>query len=491
MVNVYQTMAKLKNIVKQLADKDFKEIYDSLMESNAEKSAYLLKSLRERQLSDSKIMVELDVNANAFYTLRSRLNQKIEEHLLQQMESPRTDILRKVANLNEMLFTKKRTISIATLKKLEKELLDYDLANELTVVYKSLKKLHVNSPDYFTYSQLYNRHVAYMLAVDKAEDLLADYFKKYGSYFLTADSTEKLGLSMLLKQMQNVAKLYESHRLYIYQSLMLIYHRLFVETDDNFHQEGESIEDIFAHAQKIFETYSLDPLYFHLNLVFEFLRLEYYNHYKVYRQAEKYFEEVNDAAATLLVNYPTLTFSVQFFISKVQRNLRLGTEKELYSENERIFSDIEPDAQDIPKHLICVIYKALGCYYVEKYEEAAKLINGLINDVSLKKYPFAQMEVKALLALQYCLLKDFELFNQHSNSVQRQIRMFGKDECENVLLFLKILKIATSEAKKEKEKKIASLIPKFKDIKVNYFSPTSLINMDDQFIKKLTAIEVD
>lgn len=491
MVNVYQTMAKLKNIVKQLAEKDFKEIYDSLMESNAEKSAYLLKSLRERQLSDSKIMVELDVNANAFYTLRSRLNQKIEEHLLQQMESPRTDILRKVANLNEMLFTKKRTISIATLKKLEKELLDYDLANELTVVYKSLKKLHVNSPDYFTYSQLYNRHVAYMLAVDKAEDLLADYFKKYGSYFLTADSTEKLGLSMLLKQMQNVAKLYESHRLYIYQSLMLIYHRLFVETDDNFHQEGESIEDIFAHAQKIFETYSLDPLYFHLNLVFEFLRLEYYNHYKVYRQAEKYFEEVNDAAATLLVNYPTLTFSVQFFISKVQRNLRLGTEKELYSENERIFSDIEPDAQDIPKHLICVIYKALGCYYVEKYEEAAKLINGLINDVSLKKYPFAQMEVKALLALQYCLLKDFELFNQHSNSVQRQIRMFGKDECENVLLFLKILKIATSEAKKEKEKKIASLIPKFKDIKVNYFSPTSLINMDDQFIKKLTAIEVD
>ena len=491
MVNVYQTMAKLKNIVKQLAEKDFKEIYDSLMESNAEKSAYLLKSLRERQLSDSKIMVELDVNANAFYTLRSRLNQKIEEHLLQQMESPRTDILRKVANLNEMLFTKKRTISIATLKKLEKELLDYDLANELTVVYKSLKKLHVNSPDYFTYSQLYNRHVAYMLAVDKAEDLLADYFKKYGSYFLTADSTEKLGLSMLLKQMQNVAKLYESHRLYIYQSLMLIYHRLFVETDDNFHQEGESIEDIFAHAQKIFETYSLDPLYFHLNLVFEFLRLEYYNHYKVYRQAEKYFEEVNDAAATLLVNYPTLTFSVQFFISKVQRNLRLGTEKELYSENERIFSDIEPDAQDIPKHLICVIYKALGCYYVEKYEEAAKLINGLINDVSLKKYPFAQMEVKALLALQYCMLKDFELFNQHSNSVQRQIRMFGKDECENVLLFLKILKIATSEAKKEKEKKIASLIPKFKDIKVNYFSPTSLINMDDQFIKKLTAIEVD
>lgn len=482
-------MAKLKNIIKQLSEKDFKSIYDSLIESNAEKSAYLLKALRERSLSDTKIMVELEVNANAYYTLRSRLNQKIEEHLIQQMESPRTDILRKVANLNEVLFTKKRTISIATLKKLEKDLLDYDLANELTVVYKSLKKIHINSPDHFHYSQLYNRHVAYMLAVDKAEDLLAEYFKKYGSFLLSGDATEKLGLSLLVKEMQNVARLYESHRLYVYQSCMLVYHRLFVERDDNLQQEGESIEDIFAHVQKVFDTYNLDPLYYHLNLVFEFLKLEYYNHYKVYRQAEKFYEEVNDAAGNLLVNYPIYTFSAQFLISKLERHLRLGTEKELYTENESMFMDYEADLLDIPKHLIYVVYKALSAYYIGKYEETAKLINGLLNELSLKKYPFALMEVKTLLALQYCLLKDFELFNQLSNSIQRQIRLFGKDECENVMLFLKILKVATSESKKDKAKKIHALIPKFKSLTVNYFAPTTLIKMDDQFVEALVAIE--
>lgn len=482
-------MAKLKNIIKQLSEPDFKAIHDSLIESNAEKSAYLLRALRERQLSDSKIMVELDVNANAYYTLRSRLNQKIEEHLLQQMESPRTDILRKVANLSEVLFTKKRTISIATLKKLEKELLDYDLANELTVVYKSLKKLHINSPDYFNYSQLYNRHVAYMLAVDKAEDLLADYFKKYGSYLLTGDEIEKMGLTLLMKEMQNVARLYESHRLYVYQSCMLIYHRLYVEQDEMLKEEGESIEDIFAHVQKIFDTYNLDPIYYHLNLVFEFLKLEYYNHYKVYRQAEKYFEEVNDAAANLLVNYPFYTFSAQFLISKLDRHLRLGTEKELYSENESLFIDFEADQLDVPRHMIYIIYRALSSYYIGKFDEAAKMINGLLNDISLKKFPFAQMEVKALLALQYCMLRDFELFNQLTNSIQRQIRLFGKDECENVLLFIKILKIAVSEAKKDKPKKIAALIPKFKAASVSYFAPTNLIKMDDQFIENLTAIE--
>ncbi len=484
-----ESMAKLKNIVKQLSDSDYKSIYDSLIESNAEKSAHLLKALRERQLSDSKIMVELEVNANAYYTLRSRLNQKIEEHLLEQMESPRTDILRKVANLNEVLFTKKRTITIATLKKLEKELIDYDLANELTIVYKSLKKIHIHTPEHFQYSQLYNRHVAYMLAVDKAEDLLVEYFRKYGNYYLSNDETEKLGLTLLMKEMQNVARIYESHRLYVYQSCMLVFHRLFVEPDDNLQSDSESIEDIFAHVQKVFDTYNLDPLYYHLNLIFEYLKLEYYNHYKVYRQVEKYFEEVNDAATNLLVNYPFYTFAARFLITKLERHLRLGTEKEIYVENDSLFEDIESDIQDVPKHAIFITYRALGCYYVGKYEEAAKLINNLLNEVSLKKYPFVQMEVKAILALQYCMLRDFELFNQLTSSIQRQIRLFGKDECENVLVFLKILKIATSEAKKEKAKKISSVIPKFKAIEVSYFAPTCFIRMDEQFIENLTAIE--
>lgn len=481
-------MAKLKNIIKQLSEKDFKAIHDSLIESNAEKSAYLLKSLRERQLSDNKIMSELEVNANAYYTLRSRLNLKIEEYLMGQLESPRTDVLRKVANITEVLFTKKKAISVATLKKLEKELLDYDLANELTIIYKSLKKLNINSPDYFQYSQLYNRHVAYMLAVDKAEDLLADYFKKYGDYMLNGGEVEKLGLGLLMKEMQNVAKLYESHRLYVYQSCMYIFHRLFVEVDDNMNQEGESIEDIFDKVQKIFESYHLDSIYYHINLVFEFLKLEYYNHYKVYRQAEKYYEEVNDACANLMVNYSTYTFPAQFLLSKLDRHLRTNTEAELYAENESIFIDYEIDTLDVPKHIVYTVYRALSSYYVGKFDEAARLINGLLNDVSLKKYPYAQLEIKSLLALQYTLMRDVELFNQLSNSIQRQIRLFGKDSCENIQLFLKILKISTSEAKKEKAKKITAVIPRLNSLNVSYFAPTKLVKLDDRFVNLLTEI---
>lgn len=481
-------MAKLKNIIKQLSLEDYQAIYNSLMTSNAEKSAYLLKFMREKQLSDNKIMEELDVNTNAYYTLRSRLNQKIEEYLLQQMESPRTDLLKKVANINEIIFTKKRAIAVATLKKLEKELLDYDLSNELTVIYKTLKKLHINTPEHFNYSQLYNRHVAYMLAVDKAEDLLAEYFKKYGLFTLSGSDVEKLELTLLNREMENVCRLYQSHRLYVYQHCMSIFHRLFVEDAESSNDDQEPIEDILINVEKIFTQYHLDSIYYHLRLVFEFLKLEYYTHYKVYKKAEKYFDEVNDAVSTLLTNYSLYTYPSQFLFTKVNRHIRMDNELQMYEENDGLFQDFEIDTNDLPKYISYVVYRALSCFYAGKYEEAARWINNLLNDLSLKKYPQAQLEIKLLLALQYCLINDYELFSQLLNSIQRQIRILGKENCERMLLFTKILKTSLYDSKNGKAAKIKSLVDKLNRLKEDTsFSISKFIKMDENFINKLSA----
>ena len=480
-------MAKLKNIIRQLSDSDYISIHESLMENSAEKSAHLLKAMRERSLSDNKIMDELGVNTNAYYTLRSRLNQKIEEYLLQQMENPRTDLIKKVANINEVIFTKKKAIAVATLKKIEKELLDYDLPSELTVVYKTLRKLHINTPDHFTYSQLYNKHVAYMLAVDKAEDLLAEYFKKYGNYTLTGDETDKLELSLLSKEMNNVCGLYKSHRLYVYLSCLNIFHRLFVEKEEDMVDDDvEPIEDILNNIQKIFNLYHLDSIYYHLQIVFDFLKLEYYNHYKVYRKAENFFEEVNESASSLLSNYSLFTYPSQFLITKIERHMRINNMEQMYEENEGLFHDFECDKNDVPKFITYVVYRSLSCYYVNRYDEAARWLNNLLNEVSFKKYPYAQLEIKAILALQYCLLNDFDLFNQLINSIQRQMRLLGKDNCEHILTLTKILKISISDTKKNKEGKIKGLVDKMEKSQRGYFAPTMLIKYDDDFIKKLS-----
>lgn len=477
-------MSKLKNIIKQLSPKDFTSIYDSLIEGNAEKSGYLLKFLREKQLSDAKIMEELDVNSNAYYTLRSRLNQKIEEYLLQQMESPRTTLIKKVATINEILFTKKKAIATATLRKLEKELLDYDLSNELTIVYKTLKKLNIHTSDHFNYSQLYNRHVAYMLALDKAEDLLAEYFKKYGNFFLTNDDTEKLGLVLLKKEVENVANLYQSHRLYVYQNCIHIFHRLYVEPDKTTEEE-EPIEEIFEKLQQTFDTYYLDSIYYHLKLVFEFLKLEYYTNFNVYRKADKYLEEVNEQASTLITNYNLYTFTPKFLLTKLDHHIRTSTENGLYEENKALFEDFEIDKNNNPLYVIYVSYRALSCYYSDKYDEAAKWINHMLNDLSLKKTPYAQLEVKIFLALQYCLMDDDDLFNQLINSIQRQIRLLGKENCQHILVFTKILKTSLNDSKKSKSMKIQGYINKLKKVSPPHFSPLKYIKLDEDFITRL------
>jgi hypothetical protein len=477
-------MAKLKNIIKQLSAEDYDSIYNSLMESNAEKSAFLLKYMREKQLSDSKIMEELDVNTNAYYTLRSRLNQKIEEYLLKQMESPRTELLKKVANINEIIFTKKQAIAIATLKKLERELLEYDLSNELTVVYKNLKKLHLNSSDYFTYSQLYNRHIAYMLAVDKAEDMLADYFKKFGIYALSGEESDKFNLTLLNNEMTNVASMYQSHRLRIYQSCMSLFHRLFVE-EDKTTDSLEPIEDVLEYVSGIFKMYETDSIYYHLKLVFEYLKLEYYNHYKVYKKAEKFFDDVNDGSAMLLSNYNLFTYSAQFLSTKLERAFRMNVQAQLYEENEAMFDNFEYDEDNIALYVNYVSYRALCCYYVDKYSEASKWLNDLLNDLSLKRFPYATIEIKSILALQYCLMGEMDLFNQLVNSIQRQIRILGKEDCRHIVSFLKIMKIATSDAKREKEEKIRAVGERMSDEDRKLFSPTKYIYIDEKLIKLL------
>ncbi|AZQ62893.1 hypothetical protein EI427_11795 [Flammeovirga pectinis] len=482
-------MARLKHIIKQLSEKDYEAIKISLIESNADKSAYLLSSMREKRMSDQQVMTELDVNTNAYYTLRSRLNQKIEEYLLQQMESPRADLLKKVANIHEMVFTKKRAISIVTLKKLEKELLDYDLSNELTVVYKALKRLHINSPDYFVYSQLYNKHVAYMLAVDKIEDILADYFKKFGVYAFTGDETDKLGLDLLHDEINRTTKLYESHRPFVYQSCMNVFHRLFIEDEtkialNNEDDNEEPIEDIFLKIDQIFDQYQMDSIYFHLHNVFEFLKLEYYTHYGVFRKASKYYDAVNEEVVPLLMHSNLYTFPTQFLQTKLQRALQTDTQGELFESNKETFDDFEPDIDDIPNYVSYIVYRAISAYYAGEFDEAARFLNNLLNEVSLKKFPHAFLEVKCLLALQYVCLRDYELFNQLSNSIQRQIRLMGKESCPSITLFLKMLKTGMSEAKRDKMTKVSNIITKYAQIKSPYiFAPTRSIRMDDRFIR--------
>ena len=266
----------------------------------------------------------------------------------------------------------------------------------------------------------------------------------------------------------------------MYFSLVNIYHRLFVDTKENDNVDEEPIEDILLNVEKIFEDYNRDSIYFNLNIVFEFLKLEYYNFYKVYRKAERYFDEVNFNASLLLSNYNLYTFSPQFLLSKLDRNVRMETEGDLYEENKVLFGDYEVDMNDVPRHIIYIFYRSISCFYSEKYDEAARYLNNLLNDLSLKKYPQAQIEIKLLLALQYCILNDYDLFNQCVNSIQRSIRISEKETMEHVQIFIKIMKTALGDNKKTKPGKIKSLVDKLRFLEIPHFSGIKHLRMDER-----------
>lgn len=479
-------MAKLKNLIKQLSDQDTEAIRKQLVDSGADKSAFLLMALRQRTQTDEQIMQDLDATPNAYYTLCSRLNQKIEEYLLQQLENPRADLLKKVATINDLVFTKNRTIILTTLKKLEKELLDYDLADELTIVYKHLRKIYLHSPEFYQYSQLYNRHVAYTLALDKAEVLLADYVKEFGFFLLSGGEEHKERLNLILQELHNTAQLYQSHRLNVCLTAAMVYHQLYVEPREIDLDQKDPLEERLESLEKIFSTYYLDPLYYYIKPLADLLRFEYCHRNKLYKTAEKHHEAIAERTGDLLMHLSSFAFPAQFLLSNLERSIRLNETAKLQLFNQQVFAHYEEYTESMPSHVIYLCYRALSCYYAENYADAARWLEKALEEADLRAFPVISLEIKSLLTLQYCCMRDYEQFEHVMNGLHRFIRMMGKENCTDVVTFIKMQKTAVSDAKREKPDKIRSLIAKFKRERETH--PLSLydyINLDEGFIKNL------
>ena len=235
-------MDKINKIIKSLAEEDFMMLLGSVAANNADKSSTLLKYAREENFLDKECIQNLNIKANAFYTLKSRLNQKIESFLISKIEAPKMDLIQKVSYTSYLGMSVDKDIATVMLKKFEKELIDYDLPHELTRIYQSLKKLHISQPDqYYGYSQLYNKYVAYHLNLDKAEDLIGSYFNVFANYQLSRGDGELLQLEIMKNELSTLCSLYDSHRLFIYNSIVRVFHILFVPKSQD--PKAETLED--------------------------------------------------------------------------------------------------------------------------------------------------------------------------------------------------------------------------------------------------------
>jgi hypothetical protein len=480
-------MKSLNVILKQLSEEDYNQFYSSLKESSADKSSQLLKLAREHNYSDAETIQILDVNPSAFYTLKFRLKQKIQEFILQRLDIPQLELIKQVNNLPHLMYTQPREIALAVLKKLEKDLQSYDLPFELIRVYKAFKQLYFHSSDYYAYTQKYNQYLAYALAMDKAEDLVAEFAKTYSEYLLTREFITVEKMVMIKSELENVSRMYNSHRLYIYKSIVAIFFQLFVATHHNTGADAdETIEEILMKVDAIFDQYPNDPYYVHFEIIFNYLRFEYYRNYGILQKAQQYFEEVNLQIWHLIIHLSTFVYAPQFLISKVHYYQQLDNISALYEENHpEDFQEKMIHIPDVSAIIIIKRYLAVSCYHAKEYREAIRHLHQLRNDVSLKKYSVIDIEIKLFLTLLYCLEKELELYKQIYSTLKRQSKTVAQDLGEIINSFLKLTAIAMSSQTTHREAKLLHALYRFNELNEGPKRILEFIKADREFIKLL------
>lgn len=479
-------MLQLKNILQQLNNNDFEIISDSLKKSKADKFLALLNFYKRGDFTDEQIQKKLEINSNAFYVLKSRLFDKVQVFLRESSEGTLTDTLKKLVTIPNLVYNTERSIATAILTKLEKELLENDMPNELTNVYAALKKIHIHSDKYYEYTQRYNKHVAYTLALNKAEDLLNDFVKKLGEYHTSRNETLLPIFSLLKKEIANVSNLYKSHHLNVYQNIIDISIALFLPACEAT-RDDKPVEDILDETETILSNYPKDPGYHFLRSTLNFLFYEYYHKYKLFKKEIQYFELLNTQLPVFFYHNHTC-FCSKFLISKIETYIEYGKENSLYEENSKVFEKYNPEKTDIPNYINYVKYLAASAFYAKKYPEAARILSELINEIGFKHYPHSEVEIKLFLTLAYSMCNKYELAWNILRSATRKISELNENgSYENARLFSKILNLQLSSASQKGQvaRKILPLKTQFDLLNQGDKRMLEFLKLDEKLIEEL------
>ncbi len=479
-------METLNKTIKKLNDQEYQELLSAVAGRKNNKPYLVLEAARQHNYDETKMIEMLGVNASTYYTLKSRLNEKIAQYLSNNVQNPISALKEKVAMVPAMLFGNDRDVSIRALKNLEKQLIEYDLSNELIVIYKTLARLSMYNGDFDFYEKEYNKHVAYSLSVVKAEDLFFEFTKSTGLYLLTRDERDLESMKAVLRELTNISELYHGHRLFVLFNIIRIYYLCTLTTrSENLKALEIEIDSILQQIKKHFETYELDTFYQSIRFLVDFLYFEYYQRTGNTVRADHYYHQINSQVAEV-AHKPVFSFFItQFLNSKLERYLTTGDLSHLNNLNSQLEGCFELNSNEPYPFISFKKYIAISKFYEGDHNGAAKTINSLRNDLSLKKFLFSDVECKLFQALNYAMLDEDGLCAQLIQSIKRQTT---EDETmfESASIFIKMLKAAIKpEEFRKKVKKITELYEAFKASNTGSRRILWFVKMDESLIRKL------
>jgi hypothetical protein len=492
-------METLSKTIKKLNDQEYQNLLNAVGGRKQNKPYQVLEAARHNNYSEQQMIEMLGVNPSAYYTLKSRLNEKVAAFLSRNTNNPISALKEKVALVPALLFGNSTEVSIRALKNLEKELIEYDLSNELITVYKALARLSMHNGDYDFYEREYNRHVAYSLAVVKAEDLFFEFTKRAGKYLLTRDETDMESLRETLRELENISELYHGHRLFVLFNIVRIYFLCISTTRvENLRALEIEIDNILQQIKKHFDTYELDTFYQSIRFSVDFLYFEYYTRTGNTVRAEHHYQLANKNVPTIAAK-PVFGFYVmQFLNSKVDRFQNNADAQSLADVN----TDIEPVFEKNPANPYPFIswfrHVAICKFYQGDYSGAARNINHMRNELSMKKYFWTDVECKLFQALNYCMVGEDGLCLQILQSIKRQLpegdAAEGIDESiestetshDAIHIFVKMLKTAIKpEEFRKKVAKIYELHEEFIKTNTGPNKRMAFLKLDDSLLRRM------
>ncbi len=478
-------METLNKTIKKLNEIEYQELLSAVAGRKNNKPYLVLEAARNNSFDEDKMMEMLSVNPSTYYTLKSRLNERIAQFLSQNVKNPIGALKDKVALVPAMVFGNDREVALRALKNLEKQLIEYDLSNELIVIYKAMARLSMYNGDFDYYEKEYNRHVAYSLAVVKAEDLFYDFVKRAGNYFLTRDEKDKESVQACLRELTNISELYQGHRLFVMYNLVRIYYICIFTKAENLKSLEMEIDTILQQIKKNFDKYELDTFYQSIKFLVDFLYFEYYQRTGNTVRADHYYMQINHNVPEIAFK-PVFSFYVtQFLRSKIDRFIGNGNVQELTDINAELESNFETDISEPYPCISLRSYLAIGKFYEGDYSASARIMNNLRNELSMKKYLFTDVEHKLFQALQYCFMGEDGLCGQLLQSVKRQItddeQMF-----DSATIFIKLLKAAIKpEEFRKKVKRLTEIYEAFKNANTGNKTILWFVKMDEATIRKM------
>lgn len=422
-------MIKLKKIIHHLDGETYEKIESTLVKNKAENFLYLLRSYRTSDLKDQDIAKELGINTNSLYVLKSRLNDKIQEHLSGDIFTNKEEVLKQLHQIPEICYNSSREIATSFLQKLETDLLMYDMHNELLVVYSALKKIHTYSDKYFHYSQLYNRHAAFNLALEKCEEVLGNFNRTMGQYNFSRTPKLLETLNFLHKEVNDLFALNPSIQLEIIKNITELELAVFTGSATNGEHDAEQL--LQATQKQIAQLPDSSPHKQWLPAL-DYLFFEYYRKTGQMRAASEYFKKVNESLPGLLL-YTPIVLTSKFLSSKINYMQETGKISELEVDEKILF-----DSDDKHTVVLVGIYKAMIAYHKGNYKEAAAKLNEIINTNSFKDYFHINTEVKLTLAFVYLQMKEYDLADNLLKNIYRKIKSDNLEGYTNVLDLIKV-----------------------------------------------------